>query len=179
MWSSALLTLPLHYLPASSQPGFLGSVQDGIVCNRHIGLCGLPPGHQGSVILDQSYSHSFRWFARRCTQGNHVLNKQHLLGNLLKNMQLCDLSLHGRGNSETCRKQHGHDKMMLQWCPLYYLLAESDGKQQNSRDSTSGPHGDAQQTHSECLDPNSEPSRSVLYCGQTTFSHYGHLADNR
>lgn len=67
-WSSVPLTLPLHYLPATSHPGFLGSVQDGIVCNHYIGLCGLPPGQQSSVILDQSYTDSCRWLARRCTQ---------------------------------------------------------------------------------------------------------------
>lgn len=56
---------------------------------------------------------------------------------------------------------------MFLYDPVSHLLAASDGKQQNSRDSTSGPHEDEQQTHSECLNADFEPSHSVWYCGQT------------
>lgn len=61
---------------------------------------------------------------------------------------------------------------------FYYLLAESDGKLQCSKDSRSGSHGDARQTHNECLGPSLEPPQPVRYCGQTKFIHYGHCPDN-
>lgn len=66
------LTLPLHYLPSTSQPSFLRGVQDGIVGDHSIGLLRLPPGHQGGVVLDQRHSHPSRRLLWRCAHGNLV-----------------------------------------------------------------------------------------------------------
>lgn len=80
--------------------------------------------------------------------------------------------------SERNRKKHIYSKMTLHWYPVCYLLGGFDGKLQNSRDSTSGPHEGAPQTHNECLDPTSELSHFASYCRETRFPHHGNLAGN-
>lgn len=98
---------------------------------------------------------------RGAAQRNHIHNKQHALKKKMWG-EICNyyrtLPLSSPTHTHTAAYSSLH----------HYLQAESDNKQQNSRDSTSGPHEDARQTHSECLDPDSEPSRSVGFCGRTT-----------
>lgn len=67
----------MHYLPSTSQPSFLRGVQDGVVGNHNVGLCRLPPGHQGGVVLDQRHAHSSRRSLWRCTGGN-IVSKQRI-----------------------------------------------------------------------------------------------------
>lgn len=78
-FSSAPLTLPLQYLPVSCQPRLLRSVQDGVVCHHDAGLCGLPPGHQSGVVLDQSDSHPLRWLAGCWAQRHNITHSKRKL----------------------------------------------------------------------------------------------------
>lgn len=123
--------------------------------DHHVGLGGLPPGHQGGVVLNQSYSYSCRGLTRRCRQ--RICDHE----KLTDLRWVCTLE-------ETLRMQgREHNYVsMLGSRSVYYLSAGFDGKPPDSRGLTSGPHADEPRTHNECLGSNSARSRSAWYCGR-------------